>query len=323
MMRNKLAAKRSSLSGDTIQQLIVLAFFALMLAFFGAKSKYFLAWKNICSMLIALVPLGLITVSEACLLTAGEWDMSNGHLASLSGMLWAYLITSCGMNVWLAFVIALLVGVVSGFCNGFLVTRFSIPAWMASYSILMVLQSLTYIISDGVAISLKEYEAVKFLGQTKVFGTEITIAVVIMFAVIAVMWFLLKYSQLGRNMYVVGGNREAAANVGINVGAIKMFAFILSGVLSALAGLLCASRSATAQVSVCSLGAMNAIAASIVGGASLGGGKANIVMAIVGAMIITGMQSGLNMIGVPSFYQYMVTGVALFLAVLVQSERRK
>lgn len=323
MSQGSLIKKHAPLSRDTIQYLIVLFVFVFMLAFFGAKSEYFLSWKNLCSMLVALVPLGLITVSEACLLTAGEWDMSNGNLASLSGMIWASLITVNGMNVWLAFFIALLVGVVSGLCNGFLVTRFHIPAWMASYSILMVLQSLTYVISDGVAISLKEYDAVKVLGQTKLFGSDITIAVVIMIVIIAIMQYVLKYTQLGRNMYVVGGNRDAAMNVGINVNGIKMFAFVLSGVLSALAGLLCASRSATAQVSVCGLGAMNAIAASIVGGASLGGGKANLIMAIIGAMIITGMQNGLNMIGVPSFYQYMVTGIALFLAVLVQSERRK
>mgnify|MGYP004652858251 CR=1 FL=1 len=319
---NDLRRTGVRLSADQRQNIIVGVAAILIYAFFGYESRYFLKWKNIVAILVAAAPLGLVTIAECSLLTCGEWDMSCGNVSSVAGIVWGLLVIG-GMNVWLALALAVCVGVVSGMVVGLLVAYCNVTAWMASYSILMILQTFIYVLTDGLAIPMSQYKDFKVLGQLKVFGTSITLPIVIMIVLFLAMYYVLKYTKFGRDMFVVGGNREAAVNAGINVPKIKIVSFILSGALSALAGCMFVSRSGAVQPFVGGLWAMQAIASSIVGGASLGGGKANLAMAFVGVLIMVGLQNGLNMINVSPFYQYMVTGVSLFIAVLMQAERRK
>ena len=318
----KMLSARKRLTADQRQYLIVSLVAVLIYAFFAFRSKYFLSWKNIVAILIAAAPVGLVTIAECSLLICGEWDMSCGNVASVAGIVWGQLVVG-GMNVWLALGLALLVGVVSGSVIGLLVSYCHMTAWMASYGVLMILQTFIYVFTDGLAIPMSKYKEFKILGQMKVFGTELTLPIVIMAVMFLAMQVILKYTLFGRSMFMVGGNREAAVNAGINVPKIKITNFILSGVLSALAGCMFVSRSGAVQPFVGGPWAMQAIASSIVGGASLGGGKANLGMAFVGVMILTGLSNGLNMSSVSPFYQYLVTGVALFIAVLIQAERRR
>lgn len=319
---NTLRKQRRGLTSDQRQYIIVAAVAVLIYAFFGLRSKYFLRWRNIVAILVAAAPLGLVTIAECSLLTCGEWDMSCGNVSSVAGIVWGLLVIS-GMNVWLALAIALCVGVVSGSIIGLLVSYCNMTAWMASYGVLMILQTFIYVLTDGLAIPMSKYKDFKILGQLELFGTDLTLPILIMAVLFVAMFFVMKFTKFGRAMFMVGGSREAAVNAGINVPFIKITNFILSGVLSALAGCMFVSRSGAVQPFVGGQWAMQAIASSIVGGCSLGGGKANLGMAFVGVLIMTGLSNGLNMIGVSPFYQYMVTGVALFIAVLIQSERRK
>lgn len=322
MSKDKQLKPRRGLTSDQRQYIIVAAVAVLIYAFFGIQSKYFLRWRNIVAILVAAAPLGLVTIAECSLLTCGEWDMSCGNVSSVAGIVWGLLVIN-GMNVWLALALALCVGVVSGSVIGLLVSYCSMTAWMASYGVLMILQTFIYVLTDGLAISMSQYADFKILGQLELFGTDLTLPILIMAVLFVAMFFVMKFTKFGRAMFMVGGSREAAVNAGINVPFIKITNFILSGVLSALAGCMFVSRSGAVQPFVGGQWAMQAIASSIVGGCSLGGGKANLGMAFVGVLIMTGLSNGLNMIGVSPFYQYMVTGVALFIAVLIQSERRK
>lgn len=322
MRKEKQLKTRRGLTSDQRQYIIVAAVAVLIYAFFGIQSKYFLRWRNIVAILVAAAPLGLVTIAECSLLTCGEWDMSCGNVSSVAGIVWGLLVIN-GMNVWLALALALCVGVVSGSIIGLLVSYCNMTAWMASYGVLMILQTFIYVLTDGLAISMSKYKDFKILGQLELFGTDLTLPILIMAVLFIAMFFVMKFTKFGRAMFMVGGSREAAVNAGINVPFIKITNFILSGVLSALAGCMFVSRSGAVQPFVGGQWAMQAIASSIVGGCSLGGGKANLGMAFVGVLIMTGLSNGLNMIGVSPFYQYMVTGVALFIAVLIQSERRK
>ena len=322
MSKERQLKTRRGLTSDQRQYIIVAAVAILIYAFFGIQSKFFLRWRNIVAILVAAAPLGLVTIAECSLLTCGEWDMSCGNVSSVAGIVWGLLVVN-GMNVWLALAIALCVGVVSGSIIGVLVSYCNMTAWMASYGVLMILQTFIYVFTDGLAIPMSKYKDFKILGQLKLFGTDLTLPILIMVVLFLAMFFVMKFTKFGRAMFMVGGSREAAVNAGINVPFIKITNFIMSGVLSALAGCMFVSRSGAVQPFVGGQWAMQAIAASIVGGCSLGGGKANLGMAFVGVLIMSGLSNGLNMIGVSPFYQYMVTGVALFIAVLIQSERRK
>lgn len=145
--------------------------------------------------------------------------------------------------------------------------------------------------------------------------------VVILILAYIIMYLVYKYTKLGRDLYVIGGNPEAAKNAGINIVRGKVFAFALSGFLAALAGALFASRSGSGQPKVGGMYAMQGIAAATIGGSKAG--KTNLAMTFVGAVFIMTVQNGLNMIQVPAFYQYITTGVILVLAILVQTEKKK
>ena len=323
-MPNRLSnLRKRRLSRDFVQNTIVLSVGVVIMAAFGISSPYFLTWKNIVALLVAMVPSGLILIGECYLMIAGEWDMAPGNVASLSGMLWAALVTTTNLNVWLCFAIAMLVGVVFGAFTGWICNRFAVPAWMASYAVIQICTTFVYVINKGNAISLRQYPEIKWLGQADVLGTGLTPAVIIMIVLIGVGAFVLKYTRFGRNLYLIGGNREAAHNLGINVNLLRMICFILCGVMSALAGLLFTSRSSSAQINACGLCAFNGIAGTMISSGSLAGGRGNLIMAAIGVFLIISLQNGLYMMGVDAFYQYMVTGLALFVAVFAQADRRK
>ncbi len=310
-------------SRDQRQNLIiVLAFVALMLIF-GVLSPYFLKPANLAALLVAAVPLGLIGIGECGCLLTGAFDMSVGMVASLAGVIWTMLITKAGMPTYAAFSLGLLFGVLSGLFAGVSVAFLRMPAWMATYALFQIWKGVIYILTNGEAIRMTTYTDFKYLGQHKLFGTPITWAVVIMLLAFVAMYFILRFTKLGRDLFVVGGNIEAARNVGIRVRFAQTFVFVLSGALSALAGLLFASRSGSGQPVIGDLYAMQAIAGAVVGGTSMAGGRANMAMTFVGILIVVCLQNGLNMVGVPSFYQHIATGAILVLAILVQTERPK
>lgn len=320
---NKVLHLKKKLSKDQRQNFIIVLALIVLMLFFGILSPYFLKPSNLVALLVAAVPLGLIGIGECGCLLTGQFDMSVGMVASLAGVIWTMLITELGVPTYAAFFIALFFGILSGMFAGISVSFWNMPAWMATYALFQIWKGIIYILTNGEAIRMTTYKSFKYLGQHKLFGTPFTWAVVILILAYVAMHFLLRYTKLGRDLFVVGGNREAAKNVGIRIRFAQTFVFVLSGALSALAGLLFASRSGSGQPVIGDLYAMQAIAGAVVGGTAMTGGKANMAMTFVGIMIVVCLQNGLNMIAVPSFYQHIATGVILVLAILVQTERPK
>lgn len=198
---NTLRKQRRGLTSDQRQYIIVAAVAVLIYAFFGLRSKYFLRWRNIVAILVAAAPLGLVTIAECSLLTCGEWDMSCGNVSSVAGIVWGLLVIS-GMNVWLALAIALCVGVVSGSIIGLLVSYCNMTAWMASYGVLMILQTFIYVLTDGLAIPMSKYKDFKILGQLELFGTDLTLPILIMAVLFVAMFFVMKFTKFGIAMNI-------------------------------------------------------------------------------------------------------------------------
>lgn len=314
---------RIHLTRDARQNIIILGVFVVLMALFGIMSPYFLQVDNLFTILTAAVPLGLVAISESVCLLTGQFDMSVGMVASLAGVVWTKLITLFGVPTYLAFAAGLACGVLSGYLAGASVAYLKMPAWMVTYAILQIIQGIIYIITNGDAVRMTKYKAFKFLGQYKILGTPVTFSILILIGALLIAHFMLRRTRLGRNLFIVGGNPEAARNVGINVRVCQIFVFTLSGGLAALAGLLFASRSGSGQPVIGEMYAMQAIAGSVVGGTAMTGGKTNLAMSFVGVLVITALQNGLNMIAVPTFYQHIVTGAILVLAILVQTQRDK
>lgn len=321
-MRNRIR-KYQKQNKDNKQNIMIVVAYIIIMIVFSIQSPYFFKGPNLSSMLVSAVALGLIAISEGLCLLTGNLDMAPGMIASLAGVIWALLVTEVGMNVWLAFFIGLLYGIIAGMIAGFLVAYLKLPAFIATYALMLIWQGVIYILTNGKAISMSKYPKFKLIGQTKVFGTPITVPVLILIIIYIVMFIVMKYTKYGRSLYIIGGNREAAVNIGINIKKSLNFVFIISAGLSAIGGLLFASRAASAQPIIGESYAMQAIAATVVGGTTMEGGKASIGMTFVGVLIVVAIQSGLNMAGVSSFYQYIANGAIVFIAVLIQTGKKQ
>lgn len=321
--KSAIVKAKTRMNRDTRQNLIVLAVLVATLAFFGIKSPYFLKPANIIALLAAAVPLGLIGIGEGVCLLQGSFDMSPGMVASLSGIIWTMLISQYDVPTYVALACALVFGLISGLIAGASIAYLNMPAWMATYALMQSWKGVIYILTDGEAIRMTLFKEFKVLGQYKIFGTEVTPAIVILIGAYIIMYFVLKYTKLGRDLYVVGGNEEAAKNVGIHIPSRRIFAYMLSGFLAALGGALFASRSGSGQPIIGELYVMQAIAGTVMGGTAMTGGKTNLAMTFVGIMFVVCLQNGMNMISVPAFYQHIVTGIVLVLSILVQTDRPK
>ena len=322
-MSTKLAIKKVKLSRDARQNVVILLAFCAMLVLFGSLSEYFLTAKNFVTLLNSAVPLGLIGIGQCYCLLTGSFDMSVGMTASFAGIIWTRLIVDFDMPIYAAFAVGIVFGIASGLLNGWAVAYLKMPAWIATYATMQMWQGIIYIITEGEAVRMTTYKAFKWLGQHKCFGTAIPPAVLILIALYFVAYFILKYTKLGRDLYIIGGNIEAAKNTGIRIARGQLFVFTCSGFLAALAGLLFASRSGSGQPIIGDQYAMQAIAGTVIGGTKMTGGKANIAMTFVGIMMVVCLQNGLIMAGVPAFYQHIATGAAVVLAIWVQTERKK
>ncbi len=311
-----------NLGKDKKQNLWILLVYVLILIVFRTRSSYFLRSANLAAMLVAAVPLGLIAISEGLCLLTRNLDMATGMIASLAGVTWALLITRAGMNLWIALVLGLLYGAIAGLLSGILVAYMRLPAFIATYAMMLIWRGIIHVLTNGEAISMRGNKEFKILGQTKIFGTELTLPVVILIIVFIAAHLMMKYSRFGRSLYIIGGNRDAAVNTGININLTLCCVFVISGTLAALAGLLFASRANSAQAIIGETYAMQGIAATVVGGTKMEGGKASMAMTFIGVLIVIAIQNGLNMAGVNNFFQYIANGLIVFAAVLIQTDRR-
>ena len=319
MIQSKKQSKK--IGREAKQAFMVAGAYLLILIFFSLRSPYFFTFKNIASMLIAAVPLGFIAIGECICLITGNFDMSSGMVASMAGVIWASLITKCNMGVWIALAIAIAFGALAGWIAGLLVAYLDLPAFIVTYALMLVWRGVIFVMTGGEAIKMSQNADFKIIGQTKLFGTPVTLPVLLMVIAFVAVTILLRYTVFGRHLYIIGGNKEAAKNIGIYIKRSICITFVISGLVSAVAGVLWASRSASAQSIIGETYAMQAIAATVVGGAKMTGGKASMGMTFVGVLIIIAISNGLNMMGIDSFYQYIATGLIVFVSVLIQTER--
>ena len=216
-----------------------------------------------------------------------------------------------------------LVAVGAGIClmGGYFDMGVGMVAGLAG-ALQQIYRTLLYVITNGVPISLgsTKYAAFTQFGRMKVFGV-IQFPIVVLVVVYGLCYLFLRYRELGRSVYVVGSNPLAARICGVNLHKTRLFMFILTNTLASVAGMLLAARMATAAPFAGESFAFEAIAAGMVSG--MGGGKANLLMVFVGVLILFVIKSGLVMIGLPDFYQYMATGLVMLVACVLQTEKKK
>lgn len=261
----------------------------------------------------------LISFGMTFVILTGGIDLSVGSILALSSALMGSMIKS-GFDPILAIVAACLIGAALGSINGMVITFGKVAPFIATLATMTIFRGLTLVYTNGNPISgLTENEAFLMFGQGYFFG--LPVPAVMMLIMFGILWFILHKTPLGRKTYAVGGNEKVSFIAGIKIDRIKIFAYTITGMLCGMAGAILTSRLNSAQPTAGTGYELDAIAAVVLGGTSLSGGKGRIVGTLIGALIIGTLNNGLNILNVSSFYQQVVKGIVILLAVLMDRKK--
>ncbi|HEY8374505.1 MAG TPA: ABC transporter permease [Pseudonocardiaceae bacterium] len=279
----------------------------------------FLTTQNLLNVGVQAAVVAILAFGQTFVIISGGIDLSVGSVAALSAMVAAWTATETGLPGPLALVVGLATGLVAGLVNGVLVSYGRLPAFIATLAMLSVARGLTLVISQGAPVPTPD--VVTFLGSN--LNPYLPMPLLVMVAVFVVTGLVLGRTFSGRAMYAIGGNEEAARLSGINVRGQKLVVYALAGLFSALAGMLLAGRLASAGPQAAVGYELDAIAAVVIGGASLSGGVGGATGTLVGALVLAVLRNGLNLLQVSPFWQQVVIGCVIALAVLVDTLRRR
>lgn len=297
---------------------IVLSFLGLFIVLSLASDK-FLTQRNLLNILDQSAPVGIVACGVTIGIIAGVFDLSVGAIFAVAA------VAACKLalltNSWLGIVVGMLFGAVLGIVNGVLVNAVQINSFIATLSSSIVFRGIAILVTGGMIVTVTD-ETFSILGTDTFLGAKYTVWVFIIF--ILATSFLLSRTALGRYFYAVGGNAEAASLSGIRVEQVRTIAFVISGLAAGIAGVLAASRTSSAQPDLGMDLALQAIAASVVGGTSIMGGQGAIWRAVLGVLILAMIGNGFNLLGIDTIYQQIVQGLLIMLAVgLDQLLRRR
>lgn len=279
----------------------------------------FLTTQNLLNVGVQAAVTAILAFGVTFVIVSAGIDLSVGSVAALSATVLAWSATSAGVPVVLAVVLAVLTGIACGFVNGALVSYGKLPPFIATLAMLSIARGLSLVISQGSPIAFPE--SVSVLGDT--LGGWLPVPVLVMIAMGLITALILGRTFIGRSMYAIGGNEEAARLSGLRVKRQKIVIYALSGLFAAVAGIVLASRLVSAQPQAAQGYELDAIAAVVIGGASLAGGVGKASGTLIGALILAVLRNGLNLLSVSAFWQQVVIGVVIALAVLLDTLRRK
>ncbi|WP_086818695.1 ABC transporter permease [Allokutzneria sp. NRRL B-24872] len=279
----------------------------------------FLTPQNLLNVGVQAAVVAVLAFGQTFVIVSGGIDLSVGSVAALSGMVAAWSFTESGLPGWLALVAGLATGLAAGVVNGVMVSYGRLPAFIATLAMLSVARGLTLVVSDGTPKSTPD--EITALGST--IGDYLPVPLLVMLLVFGLTGIILTRTYAGRTMYAIGGNADAARLSGINVRRSTLVVYGLSGLFAAVAGLLLAGRLASAGPQAAVGYELDAIAAVVIGGASLSGGVGRATGTFVGALVLAVLRNGLNQLQVTPFWQQVVIGVVIALAVLFDTLRRR
>lgn len=279
----------------------------------------FLEPLNILNLLRQVSINALIAFGMTFVILTGGIDLSVGSILALSSAFIANMLVS-GFEPILAIIIGCFLGGMMGMINGLMITQGKMAPFIATLATITIFRGLTLVYTDGNPITgLGDSMTFQLLGRGYQFG--IPVPAITMIITFAVLWVILHKTSFGRKTYAIGGNEKAAIVSGIKVSRFKIMIYSLAGLFSALAGAILTSRLNSAQPTAGTSYELDAIAAVVLGGTSLSGGRGRIVGTLIGALIIGTLNNGLNLLGVSSFYQMVVKGIVILIAVLINRKK--
>jgi simple sugar transport system permease protein len=301
-----------------VLQNVVWIWLAGLILIFGILNPFFLTTSNLQNILVQATVLGLLGLAQSLVLLVGEIDLSIGAVTGISSAIGALAIQRLGLPVALGVIIGIGVATMIGFINGLCVTRLKMVSLIETLGMMITLQGGLLAISQGNTITDMS-NSYNWIGQSTLGGWPL-MPVVLLVGFIA-MGFMLRRTILGRSLYATGGNAAAAQVAGIRVQRIKIIAFTLSGLISGIAGYLLAAWQMAITSNQGDGFLLYAIAAPIIGGVSVFGGRGGTLGILGGVLLLTVIHVGLAIVYVPSFYVTMIGGVLIFIAVAVDALR--
>ncbi|MDF2681601.1 MAG: rbsC 2 [Brevibacillus sp.] len=302
---------------NVLQRMGPLLGLALIVIVLSIINSDFLTISNIFNVLRQISINALIAFGMTFVILTGGIDLSVGSMLALASAITAGLMAS-GMDTWLAVLIGLLAGVVMGAINGVIVAKGKVAPFIGTLATMTVFRGLTLVYTEGRPITGLNPD---FALLGKGFFLEIPMPVIWMLISFAILYFILRHTTFGRHVYALGSNEEATKLSGISTGKVKVLVYSISGLFAALSGIILTSRLNSAQPTAGTSYELDAIAAVVLGGTSLSGGRGWIVGTLIGAMIIGVLDNGLNLLNVSSFYQSVVKGAVILIAVLLDRSK--
>lgn len=306
-----------------LQQFLAFASLIAIFLFFSIASSNFLNYANFTAILFSTVVIGLLALGTTFVIITGGIDLSLGTGMALCGVISGVLITKTGVPVLFGVIGAVLFGGLIGLVNGFNVSVLGIPPFIATLAMMLAAQGLALVVSNSTPIYFTDSPSYTQISTGHLFGVDFPNAVLVLAVAVVISAVLLNKTVLGRYTYSIGSNEEATALSGINVRRWKLGIYTLAGLFTGLAGVMISARLASAQPGTGLGYELQAIAAVVIGGTSLTGGTGSIVGTIIGALIISVLNNGLQIMQIPQEWQNVILGVVILVAVYADMARKR
>jgi ribose transport system permease protein len=300
------------LRGERLTTLNLFVTFVIICIIFASQAEFFLTLENFVNIGRTLGVVGIVSIGMTLVLITGGVDISVGSVAALSGVVTSILWLNFDVPLGVATLLGLLACTLVGFINGYLIAVVRINPLITTLASFSIIRGLAFVLSNGQTNQLND-EAFKFLGRGEIAGVPVSL--ILMIVLYIVFFFIMHFTQFGRNLYAIGGSADASRLAGIAVRRHLLIVYTLSGFLAGLAGIIIASQLASSAPRAATGLEFTVIAAVVLGGTSLSGGKGSLIGTLVGVFILRVLDNGLVQTRVSSFYQDVVSGAVLLLAV--------
>lgn len=297
---------------------IVLALLALC-AVLAFLSPYFLTVNNLINVLLQASINLIVAIGMTFVITSAGIDLSVGSIVALAGILMAQAMNG-GTGLLIAVILALLIGSVAGVGNGLLVTRLRLPPFIVTLGTMSIYRGLALIMSDGRPVYGLPQQQLRVISG---YIGPVPIPVIIAIIVAVIAYFVLHHTTIGEYTIAIGGNEEAANLSGVSVKRFKVIIYSISGLMCGLAGVILTARLSAAEPIAGMLYELDAIAATVIGGTSLMGGQGSIFGTVIGALLMSVLRNGLNLLNIQSYYQQVAIGSVIILAVALDMLRKR
>ncbi|RGN77980.1 ABC transporter permease [Bacillus cereus] len=312
------------INSNALQQLLAFASLIVLIVIFSIASSNFLQFDNIIGIFLSTAVTGILALGATMIIVTSGIDLSCGTVLTLTSVMTGVFAVNLGLPVGVAVIFGILIGAAAGWISGSVIAKLKIPPFIATLAMMMIAKGLALVISKATPIYFTSIPSFNKIAMGSIIpGFAIPNAVLIFFGMAIFASLILNKTIIGRYTFALGSNEEATRLSGVNVDKWKIIIYMIAGVFTGVAGIIMASRLNSAQPALGAGYELEAIAAVVIGGTSLSGGKGTILGTVIGALIMSVLTNGLQILSVPQEWQTVVVGAVILLAVYADVLRNK